>query len=76
MPLYEKTAALRRKLKEKCASFGRFNAWERQTIEKPDVSKCLAAVFELYEMIPDKAKKRPVNIDGIIKMREGLACLK
>ena len=44
-------------------------------MNKPDVQNCLAAVFELYEMIPDKARQRPVNVAGIMKMREGLACL-
>ena len=44
-------------------------------MEKPDRVDCLALVFELYELVPDQAKQRPVNVEGIIKMREGLACL-
>ena len=63
-------------IQEKCESFRRFNDWELQLREKPNSSICLAAVFELYDLIPDQAKQRPVNVAGIIKMREGLACLK
>ena len=60
---------------EKCSAFGRFNEWEKQILEKPDIADCLAAVFELYDLVPDQAKQKPVNVEGIIKMREGLACL-
>ena len=62
-------------IRETCKAFARFNEWEKQLLEKPDRVDCLALVFELYELVPDQAKQRPVNVDGIIKMREGLACL-
>ena len=62
-------------ISEKCRAFGRFNEWEKQIIEKPDHEICLAAVFELYDLVPDQAKQRSVNVEGIIKMRKGLACL-
>ena len=62
-------------IQEKCCAFGRFNEWEKHILEKPDSADCLAAVFELYDLVPDEAKQRPVNVEGIIKMREGLACL-
>lgn len=62
-------------LHEKCNAFGRFNEWEQQILEKPHYADCLAAVFDLYDLLPDIAKQRPVNVEGIIKMREGLACL-
>ena len=52
-----------------------FNAWERQLSEIPDYAESLAAVFEFYELIPEQARKRPLNVGGIIKMHEGLACL-
>jgi hypothetical protein len=32
-------------------------------------------VFELYDLVPDQARQRPVNVEGIMRMREGLACL-
>ena len=59
----------------KCASLCRFNEWELKILEKPDSEVCLAGVFELYDMIPEQARQRPVNVEGIQKMREGLACL-
>ena len=60
---------------ETCKAFARFNEWEKQILEKPDSADCLAAVFELYDLMPDQARQRPVNVEGIIKMREGLSCL-
>ena len=60
---------------ETCKAFARFNEWEKQILEKPDSADCLAAVFDLYDLVPNEAKQRPVNVEGIIKMREGLACL-
>ncbi len=36
----------------------------------------LAAVFELYELIPEAARQRPVDAQGVIKMHKALACLK
>ena len=59
----------------KCNAFDRFNEWEKQILEKPDIAACLAAVFELYDLVPDQARQRPVNVAGIIKMRKELACL-
>jgi hypothetical protein len=70
-----KYRTLKSMVQERCIALARFNEWEKQIIEKPDSAKCLKAVFELYDLIPDQAKQRPVNVDGIIKMREGLACL-
>ncbi|MFC1877555.1 hypothetical protein ACFL2E_09840 [Thermodesulfobacteriota bacterium] len=60
---------------KKCEALDRFNEWEKQIIEKPDYADCLAALFELYDLVPDLAKQRPVNVEGIMKMRERLACL-
>jgi hypothetical protein len=60
---------------EKCEAFGRFNEWEQQLQEKPNSDVCLAAVFELYELMPDQAKQRLVNVEGIIQLRKCLACL-
>ena len=52
-----------------------FNSWELRVAEKPDIFICLAAVFELYDMIPDRQKQRPINIEGIKNMHKDLACL-
>jgi hypothetical protein len=62
-------------IKERQERFGHFNEWELRMEEKPDSSICLAAVSELYELLPDHAKQRSVNVNGITKMRESLACL-
>ena len=62
-------------IQERCESFDHFNEWEHNIQEKPNSENCLDAVFELYEMIPEQARQRLVNVKGIIKMREGLACL-
>ena len=54
----------------------RFNKWEENRVEKMEDDQNLAAVFELYELIPEEARQRPVNVEGIMKMRRALACLK
>ena len=56
-------------------AFDRFNDWERQNTVKPDAAACLTAVFELYELVPAEARQRPIEVEGIRKMRESLACL-
>ena len=75
MPIYKDPKKLKKKLYERSALLRRFNEWERQIVKKPDMANCLSAVFELYDMIPDHAKHRAVNVEGIMKMRKGLACL-
>ena len=56
-------------------SLGRFNAWERQVIEANDIERILSSLFDLYDLMPERVKQRPVSIEGIIKMHEALACL-
>lgn len=41
----------------------------------PD-SQNLTAVFELYELIPESARQRQVDAQGVIKMHKALSCLK
>ena len=62
-------------IREKCRAFSRLNAWERLIEERPGTEICLTAVFELYEMMPEEARQRPVNVEGIMKMHADLACL-
>ena len=64
------------KIDEHLGALKRFNKWEQETPDKMEDSRCLAAVFELYEMIPEDARQRPVSVEGIVKMRKMLACLK
>jgi hypothetical protein len=75
MPIYKDPKELKKQLHKMSLSFKRFNEWERRLNDKPDVTTCLAAVFELYEMIPPQARTRTINVEGIMKMREGIACL-
>jgi hypothetical protein len=51
------------------SAFDKFNEWEKQRLEKPDVAACLAAVFELYDLVPFQARQRPVNVEGIIRIQ-------
>jgi len=62
-------------IKRRQEQFTNFNNWESQLKERPDSAICLSAVFELYDMMPDMVKQRPVDVTGIVKMRSGLACL-
>ena len=63
-------------IEEHLSALKRFNEWEQDNPDKMEDSLCLAAVFELYEMIPEHARQRPLNVAGIVKMRRILACLK
>lgn len=54
----------------------RFNEWEKNRVDRMKGDRGLTAVFELYSLIPADARQRAVNVEGIIKMRKALACLK
>ena len=75
MPIYKNPQKLKKLINQKSAQYDRYNDWERRVNEKPDVITCLSAIFELYEMIPEHARIRTVDVEGIMKMRKGLACL-
>ncbi len=57
-------------------SLERFNEWEKNHIDKNEEYQRLAAVFGIYDLIPEKARQREVNVNGIMKMRKALSCLK
>jgi hypothetical protein len=57
-------------------SLKRFNQWEKKHLDTMDDSYRFSAIFELYELIPKDARKRDINVEGIVKMRKALACLK
>lgn len=57
-------------------SLKRFNEWEKKHLDTMDEGYRLSAIFELYEMIPKEARERDINVEGIVKMRKALACLK
>jgi predicted xylose isomerase-like sugar epimerase len=57
-------------------SLERFNEWEKNHIDKMEEYQRLAAVFGIYDLIPENARQREVNVKGIMKMRKALSCLK
>jgi hypothetical protein len=58
------------------SALGRFNEWEANCADKIPGNQSLAGVFELYELIPEVARQRPVDPQGVIEMHKALACLK
>lgn len=54
----------------------RFNEWEKNRVDRMEGDQCLAAIFALYRLIPEDARQRAVDVEGIVKMRRALACLK
>ena len=58
------------------AALQRFNEWEKHRLDKMDGLHNLYAVFDLYDLIPEDARQREINIKGIMKMRKALECLK
>jgi len=56
-------------------SLQRFNAWEKNRVDKIEEHQRLSAVFALYDLIPENARQREINVNGIIKMRKALSCL-
>jgi hypothetical protein len=54
----------------------RFNEWEQHRVDRMDGDQCLSGVFALYRLIPEDARQRAVDVEGIVKMRKALACLK
>ena len=57
-------------------SLERFNDWEKNHIDKTEEYQRLSAVFGIYDLIPENARQREVNVNGIMKMRKALSCLK
>lgn len=63
-------------LLEHVQALKRFNEWEKNRVDPMEGDRCLAAVFALYRLIPADARQRAVDVEGIVKMRRALACLK
>ena len=54
----------------------RFNDWEKNRVDRMEGDRCLAAISALYRLIPEDARQRAVDVEGIVKMRKAMACLK
>ena len=66
----------KRLIDERLKSLERFNEWEKNHIDKTEEYQRLSAVFGIYDLIPENARQRDVNVNGIMKMRKALSCLK
>ena len=57
--------------------FARFNRWEHIHRERLSPQEAIRRISEIYEMFPEKAKKKDLNkkIEGIRKMHEALSVL-
>jgi hypothetical protein len=75
-PPYPRIKADRSRIQQHIGALRRFNEWEANRADKMPGNQSLAAVFELYELIPEAARQRPVDAQGVIEMHKALACLK
>ncbi|MCF8111922.1 MAG: hypothetical protein K9J85_10590 [Desulfobacteraceae bacterium] len=75
-PSNPRTKADKTKIQKHIDALRRFNKWEANRADKMPDNQSLAVVFELYELVPEAARQRPVDTQGIIKMHKALACLK
>jgi hypothetical protein len=66
----------KRLIYKRLKSLERFNDWEKNHIDKTEEYQRLSAVFGIYDLIPENARQREVNVNGIMKMRKALSCLK
>ena len=66
----------KRLIDERLQSLERFNDWGKNHIDKTEEYQRLSAVFGIYDLIPENARQREVNVNGIMKMRKALSCLK
>lgn len=57
--------------------FRRFNQWEAENRERLSAAEAIRRVGELYEMLPEEAKKKDLSakVEGVRKMHEALAVL-
>ena len=75
-PSYPRVIADKSNIQNHISALRRFNEWEANRADKMPANQSLAAVFELYELIPEAARQRPVDAQGVIEMHKALACLK
>ena len=55
----------------------RFQEWEENAcVDELSPEHKLAAVFELFERIPENARNRDIQTEGVMEMHRKLACLK
>lgn len=54
-----------------------FNKWEAEHREKLSPAEAIRRISEIYELLPEEARKKDLNakIEGIRRMREALSVL-
>ena len=67
---YEKRFAAR------SAAFRRFNTWEQKHAIKMGANEAIAAVGNLYELIPIESRHRAFDPEGVTPLRRALSRLK
>ena len=76
MDMNKQSRYSKRLIDERLQSLERFNEWEKKHIDKIEEYQRLSAVLDIYDLIPENARQRDVNVNGIMKMRKALSCLK
>lgn len=73
----EEKTRLKKLFRHRQECLERYNRWEALHREKLTPSEAIRKVGELYEMLPEEAKKKDINIkvEGIRKMHEALSVL-
>jgi hypothetical protein len=70
-----KTACTSAMARQHLEALKRFNEWEKRLTIRPGPEQALKTIFKMVDLIPEKARQKPVDVKGIEKMREMLACL-
>jgi len=73
----EEKAKLKKLIRHRQECLERYNRWEALHREKLTAAEAIRKVGELYEMLPEEAKKKDIDakIEGIRKMHEALSVL-
>ena len=70
-----KTACTSAMARQHYEALKRFNEWEKQLTIRQGPEQALRTIFKIVDLMPEKARKKSVDVKGIEKMREMLACL-
>lgn len=58
------------------AAIRKFNEWEKSHPLQLTAQEAFSCIGTIYELMPSESKKRPLDVSGIIKMRNALLYLK
>ena len=73
----EEKTRLKKLFRHRQECLERYNRWETRHRERLTPAEAIRRVGELYEMLPEEAKKKDINakIEGFRKMHEALSVL-